>query len=755
MILIFSMVLVLLVGCGDLQGINRDHNQSSTRVMSAASPQAKAFPGALGFGANATGGRGGKVIHVTNTNDSGPGSLRAAIETDGPRIIVFDVGGLISLRTPLSLEKGDVTIAGQTAPGNGIALRGSRLRVEASNVIIRGVRFRPGDQNFGDTDYQNRDGISVGKGTRLIENVIIDSNSMSWSVDELASVWGNVRNLTYSNNLIAEALNNSKHPKGAHSMAMVIGAKEGDPGPQRITLARNLYANARFRCPLVKETQAFEMINNYCYGFFHNVETGSNLQAHFIKNFLHLTKNARDRQPMQLSGGSNSYYLKGNLDTIYRTSNSQPETDIMGGSSSSVRSAPLFSTSGTPEIAVSQLQAHVFANAGARWPERDNTDKRIINDVKNDVARFIDSPSDVGGYDSYPQGTAEKDSDRDGMPDSFEVAYGTDPNKYDAAGDRDGNGYSNIEEYINSLIDKDSVQFPVASEPDRPSNDESDSNDSQDLVEFLVEAETLDIISGFEVRSNGAASAGKWLQAKGSAEAELVFDGPDGVYNVELFYFDETDGKSQMAVFLNDQKVDQWVWDQDFGTSIASSSALTSRRLSDLVVRNGDVLRLVGQGDGGEPLRTDYLVFDQKDALSEDVVYADVEPFMVEAESLKLQGSYHVKSNGAAQGGRYIQTNNKESGAAFYQYQGDLTQMNLTLNFYDENDGVSSYKVLVDGEQVLAFSTNKNLGSALANQQTLDSKTVEGIVLKDGSQIEIQCQAGGSEPCRLDWIELH
>ena len=162
------------------------------------------FPGAEGFGATTAGGRGGAIVKVTNLNDSGAGSLRWALEDlDKPRIVLFDVGGLITLKDSIQVN-GDVTVAGQTAPGSGVTIRGGRLQVVEDDAIIRGLKFRPGDGSG--QDFGERDGISVGINKTLVERVVIDSNSMTWATDENTSVWSGARDVTYSNNIIAEGL---------------------------------------------------------------------------------------------------------------------------------------------------------------------------------------------------------------------------------------------------------------------------------------------------------------------------------------------------------------------------------------------------------------------------------------------------------------------------------------------------------------------------------------------------------------------
>ena len=208
--------------------------------LSVAEPAATvpAFPGAEGFGAGSLGGRGGKVLFVTNLSDSGPGSLRAAVEAEGPRTVVFRISGTIVLNKTLAIKKSHITIAGQTAPGDGICLKDYGLSVAADHVIVRYIRCRPGDNTGGEPDA-----ISISKGY----DIIVDHCSASWSVDETlsASASSGLGNVTVQWCIISESLNESTHQKGAHGYASLIRGGWGNG----CTYHHNLFAHHRGRLP--------------------------------------------------------------------------------------------------------------------------------------------------------------------------------------------------------------------------------------------------------------------------------------------------------------------------------------------------------------------------------------------------------------------------------------------------------------------------------------------------------------------------
>ncbi|NRB16739.1 MAG: right-handed parallel beta-helix repeat-containing protein, partial [Rhodobacteraceae bacterium] len=361
-----------------------------------------AFDGAQGFGAEADGGRGGEIVKVTSLADSGPGSLRWALEElDGPRIVVFEVSGQINLTDAIKVN-GDVTVAGQTSP-EGITVIGAKLRIVESDVIIRGMQFRPGDGE-GDSPA-NRDGISIGNKNQTVENVIIDSNSFSWSIDELVTVLYGSQNITISNNILAEALRNSLHPKGDHSMGLLIG-----DGSSNITIHGNLIAHNQFRNIMVEDdAKSIEFINNLVYNYGDTGFKGhEGTTAHLIGNVYIAGEDSVDRAAILL--------LEPHSDTGYYLEDNVAEVD--GPAISKISDSYLFTPSNVNVLPSSEVFDQGLANAGARYPSLTVTDERIIQSVIDGTGRIIDSPDDVGGYDSVPNTEAPSDRDDDGMPDA-------------------------------------------------------------------------------------------------------------------------------------------------------------------------------------------------------------------------------------------------------------------------------------------------------------------------------------------------
>jgi Ca2+-binding RTX toxin-like protein len=444
-----------------------------------------AFAGAEGYGANATGGRGGRVLHVTTLADTGTGSLRWALSQSGPRTIVFDVAGSIKLASQILVENGDVTIAGQSAPGEGITIEGSRIRLKASNIIVRGLHFRPGDGDG--MKVGDRDGMMIGTTDYAQNNVIIDHNSFTWGIDENFDVNGNIHNLTISNNIIAEGLSHSLHPNGEHSKGLLVSNWEGLNGSTdtNISIIKNLMSSNMERNPEVKAGQNVEVLNNYVYDYGHefrvmwfgggndgtlltsikavgNVITPGPGTNNDVIDPMYLTPGysaPSTNLPMILNpmAPGSELYLADNVWTKLPTDSAGNQDQNLlywdnGGIGFLVDHASF--GSGAKILDSSATAAYVLANAGTSGYSANSVDARIIRDAATGGGTLIDSTAQVGGMPSATGYfmTAAPDTDRDGMPDWFEDKYGFNKLVDDSNGDTDKDGYTNVEEYLNGII---------------------------------------------------------------------------------------------------------------------------------------------------------------------------------------------------------------------------------------------------------------------------------------------------------------
>jgi hypothetical protein len=453
-----------------------------------------AFPSAEGYGRFTTGGRGGTVIEVTNlTDDNTPGSLRYAINQTSTRIIVFRVSGTIMLNSALSIKNGNLTIAGQTAPGEGICLGGYTPSIDADNVIVRFIRFRLGDLNNVEDDAFNG---------RNHKDIIIDHCSMTWSVDECASFYDN-QNFTMQWCIIGESLYNSLHPKGAHG----YGGIEGGWGA---TFHHNLYVSNTSRNPRfcgaryhhdTADLEIVDFVNNVIYNWgFNNVYGGELGQQNVRSNYYKpgpATKSGvlnRILNPSEDPGTSSSYgkfYVSDNFAVGFPTTSADNWTTGVQGVADAVKTQVKVSTQfpiadvrvQTPE----QAYVAVLNLVGANYPSRDAVDSRLIQDTKTGSATFegktykqnnsvpdptkitgiIDSQTDVGGWPQLKSAAAPTDSDHDGMPDDWEKSKNLNPNDGSDRSNVAASGYTMLEEYLNGLVA--SIATDVQNENSLPS----------------------------------------------------------------------------------------------------------------------------------------------------------------------------------------------------------------------------------------------------------------------------------------------
>jgi pectate lyase len=418
-------------------------------ILAAALP---AFPGAEGFGAQTVGGRGGRVIHVSNLDDSGPGSLRAAVKEKGPRTIVFSVSGVIDLKSPLKVVEPFVTIAGQTAPGDGICLRGFGLRVETHDVVIRFLRSRPGDVTGKEVDA-----ISVGGASY---NVVLDHCSATWSVDECLSPSGGIRDVTVQWCLIGESLNKSAHGKGEHGYGSLVRAVGG------VSLHHNLWIHNTARNPRLGDNYGrapypvFDVRNNviYNWGGVCSGMTGDRLSANYLGNYLRPGPDSSQRPPIALTKTADvAYFVEGNVVEGRPEAKGEamfaPQEE--GGRKLFRLADRAFDVAGVRATSASVALDEVLEFAGAVLPRRDAVDARLAGHARSRGGRIIDSQKAVGGWPEYRSAKAPADADADGMPDEWERARGLNAaDASDGVKDRDGDGYTNLEEYLNGLAEK-------------------------------------------------------------------------------------------------------------------------------------------------------------------------------------------------------------------------------------------------------------------------------------------------------------
>ena len=402
----------------------------------------KAFPTAEGFGKNATGGRGGYVVAVTNLNDSGPGSLRDALKKTGARTIIFKVGGIIDCNSYLEIpyKSGNVTIAGQTAPGGGITIRGAELRISASNVILRYVKIRPGSNVSG----SNVNGIRLSSyNNNQIRDIMIDHCSITWATDKVLIIGGiggtsSVQNVTVQKSIIGENISTG--------LGFLLWSRATNISVFKNLLIHDVERNIRSS----KCTSSFEMINNLVYGFKYGTQPTYNNDFDIIGNVYKTSPNTSTRfETIRLEGssdcgiGGTRAYISDNVINgrdVSISSNLQPY----------ITNNKIFN-SGISSISSSSVQSAVLNDVGAS-KYSDRVDERLINDVLNSTGSIKKSVSEAGGYPDISNGTPYQDSDEDGISNEWEIAMGLNPNdSSDGNKDRNADGYTNLEDFLNEV----------------------------------------------------------------------------------------------------------------------------------------------------------------------------------------------------------------------------------------------------------------------------------------------------------------
>jgi len=419
--------------------------------------RAPAFPGAEGFGKYTLGGRGGKVIAVTNLDDSGPGSFRAACMAKGPRTVVFRVSGTIALQSKFKITEPFLTIAGQTAPGDGICIKNYQVNFDTHDMIVRYMRFRPGDEKGIEQDGFGGNG----------DHILIDHCSVSWGVDETLSI-NKGSNLSVQWGLVSESLTKSLHKKGAHGYGGLWGGAGG-------SWHHNILAHHSSRNPRASgnaDAGLLDYRNNVIYNWGFNSAYGGELwPRNWINNYYKYgpatSENVRRRIFLQ-KDPRGKMYAAGNFVWRFPEVSADNWKGIDFAPDGEATEATLRVNRPYVVAPVTTQSAEaayelVLAQAGCSL-SRDAVDQRVIREIRTGTATYgetyrgggkgiIDSQRAVGGWPELRSKPAPVDSDHDGMPDDWEKAHHLDPkNAADGALDGNGDGYTNLEEYLNSLV---------------------------------------------------------------------------------------------------------------------------------------------------------------------------------------------------------------------------------------------------------------------------------------------------------------
>lgn len=448
--------------------------------------QTPAFPGAEGSARyTTTGGRGCEVYHVTNLNDSGSGSFRDAV-SKGNRFIVFDVSGTIALKSGIGISKSNITIAGQTAPGDGICIKNQTIQIKGDNIIIRFIRCRLGDEGAAENDAM---------WGRNQKNIILDHCSFSWSTDECASFYGNA-NFTMQWCILSESLCNSIHGKGAHGYGGIWGGEKASfhhnlvahhnsrtprlcgsrytnrPNDERVDLRNNVYYNwGTGPGPYSGEGGSYNLVNNYHKPgpataestagriFQPNADNGSNSQAKGVWGVFYVAGNYFDASSAALSQTARNNALRSNSNNWNGIHPNEGNAPLPSGGIAAIKSdsefAFEFPNTHTPQVAYEK----VLAYAGASL-HRDAVDARIIEEVTTGTYTYngsnggkggiIDTQGDVGGWPELKTGTPITDANKDGIDDAWAAENMPDGATYKTIHE---SGYSYLELYANSLVE--------------------------------------------------------------------------------------------------------------------------------------------------------------------------------------------------------------------------------------------------------------------------------------------------------------
>lgn len=390
-----------------------------------------------GFGTDTRGGLDGEIFVVTTLADAGAGSLREAVEASGPRLVVFEVGGVIALQEDLQINDPHLTIAGQTAPSPGISLHHGRLAIKTHDVVIQHLRLRPGDRDaegqlISPDAADNRDAVLIGTSAHDTHHIVIDNVSMSWSIDETVSVWyGRSSDITIRDSIMSEPLSVSLHPESSGGVSHGYCLLFGDD-TIRASVIGNIFAHCTRRVPRVGTGSEVVVLDNLIYN---PVETAINVQGPYprdstmtvIGNVFEAGEDTKDSTALLLSKHTGPASLR----VFFRDNVLPPGHALTSGSASPVALDDLEVWDDSHEARdPDEVFELALSHAGARPKDRDSVDARIIEQIVSGTGARIDHTDDVGGYPALEATTRALD-----LP-------------ADPQGDDDDDGFSNVEEWL-------------------------------------------------------------------------------------------------------------------------------------------------------------------------------------------------------------------------------------------------------------------------------------------------------------------
>lgn len=726
-----------------------------------------AFPGAKGAGSETIHGRFGSIKLVTNLNDSGSGSLRAALESSGRRIVIFRVGGAIHLYRPIVIRNPYVLIAGQSAPGDGITITGKALIISTHDVAVRYMRFRPdGYVNGRDEEI---DGLEIfpnypyGPYRKEAYNIVIDHCSLSWASDENASVNGKVRDVTFSRNIFSEGL----HQISGTGRGLILS-----PLTERISIHNNLFAHNPIRNPLSRGAKSFDFVNNVIYnwryeglGFengwspYQNTTTFANVVGNYFKRGRNI-EDPEIRVNRNLPIGS-KIYVQGNIgprrpNTGYDEWAITSDNGLWGSRASTVYRA--YSRVNLPFVsAVSAGAAYnsVLGDVGANKPKQDSVDRRVVDSVRNGTGSILyGNVGQVGGYPVTNGGTPLQDSDYDGMPDYWENNYGLKPfDSADGRLDYDSDGYTNIEEFLNNTTPRSAITS-AATSSSSSSSISSSSSSSLGKGEFNSAPRKMlpnnFILEGTRLEKGFAT----WAMVPIGQKVGRMFiknKGSSRNYKYIIKYLDENDGQAYFIFKVNKKVIGTWLANKN-------DNKVHTRTMNNIYTPYGGWVEVEIWSNAGEPgrvLSIDVLQPTSTGGNSSSVSSSSSSSSSLGRGQFNTTGTFQpdnfilegmVAQDGFAGKWAAVRSGNKV-GRLYLNNKGSGRTYRYKIRYLDESDGQAYYIFKMNKKVIATWTANRNNNSILTRE-------INNVYTPAGGWPEVEVWSNAGEPGRVLSVQV-